>query len=486
MEEREIDLFDLLIHLLSHWRGILVCMLAGALLLGGFSYERSYRRAGAAQGEQGLQNDAAASEARLRELEEQLTDTEKAAVYSVIDDEREYATYRQYRETSLLMQMDSFKIPKVEMIYRIQGDDMGQSSTLKSVYEDLVNGVGLFQWVEEQTGISSACAGELILTQKKADISATDAALITAPGSVSLKVIVIHVDESECERLAQCVKDYIEQQHNQLTREVGAHEVVLLSESAGIVMDTGVMDRQLSYSNTEITLLTNCAKVKDAFTEAQQTYYDMLKAADESAEEIGEPEAAAEQAKVTPSVSKKYVLFGAVLFAFAYAGILFVIYILNGKLRAGDELQSLYNIPQLGLIVKGGGKKFFVDRWIDALRNRNKRRFTGEQSLELAAAAIKISAGKQNLDTVCLMGCDLKAGADVVCEELKERLAKENISVKILDNVLYDAQAMAELENVRGIVLVEKAMSTMYQEIARELELTSRQGIQVLGGIVVE
>ena len=65
-------------------------------------------------------------------------------------------------------------------------------------------------------------------------------------------------------------------------------------------------------------------------------------------------------------------------------------------------------------------------------------------------------------------------------------MGKESIAVNILDNVLYDAESMEELESAKGIVLVEKAMSTMYNEILRELELVSRQGITVLGGIVVE
>ena len=47
-------------------------------------------------------------------------------------------------------------------------------------------------------------------------------------------------------------------------------------------------------------------------------------------------------------------------------------------------------------------------------------------------------------------------------------------------------EAMERLGKSQGVVLVEKAMSTMCEEIARELELAQRQGIRVLGGIVVE
>lgn len=490
MEEREINLFDLLAGILSHWRGILVCMLIGALLMGGFSYVRAYQRAGTIQEKQSLQNDDLSSEERLQKLEEQLTDTEKIAVYTVLDDEQEYAVYQQYADNSVFMQMDPYCIPVISMLYNIHMDDMGQSYMLRTVYEDLINGTGLLQFVEEQTGISSVSVAELISAQAKSNITVLNGVQETGFGNDCLKITIYHYDEKECEKLAQCVKDYIEQQYETLSQELGAHEVILLSESAGVVMDTGIRDRQLSYSNTLLSFLTNCAKAKDAFTEDQQTYYELLNGESgisEESEKAEESETEVQTASSKPSISLKYVVLGAVLFAFLYVGVYFVLYILNGKLRVTDELQRLYNISQLGLIVKDDEKKkFFIDRWIDAIQNRNKRRFSGAQSLELATAAIKISAGKQKLDTVCLMGCDLSAGADVVCRELKERLEKENIAVKVLDNVLYDAEAMEALESVKGIVLVEKAMSTMYNEILRELELASRQGITVLGGIVVE
>lgn len=84
------------------------------------------------------------------------------------------------------------------------------------------------------------------------------------------------------------------------------------------------------------------------------------------------------------------------------------------------------------------------------------------------------------------MGCNLDAGAGSVCESLKAALEKENINVTVLDNVLYNAEAMEKVDAMTGVVLVEKAGSTLYNEIASELELLKRQDIAVLGGIVVE
>ena len=62
----------------------------------------------------------------------------------------------------------------------------------------------------------------------------------------------------------------------------------------------------------------------------------------------------------TPAVSKKYILLGAVLFAFVYAVVICMAYIFNTKLRVSDELQSIYGIPQIGLVVR----ESWINGWI--------------------------------------------------------------------------------------------------------------------------
>ena len=45
MKEREIDLLDMIADILSHWRGLLIAVVLGAILMGAFSYTRSYQNA---------------------------------------------------------------------------------------------------------------------------------------------------------------------------------------------------------------------------------------------------------------------------------------------------------------------------------------------------------------------------------------------------------------------------------------------------------
>lgn len=45
MQTREIDLLDMIADVLSHWRGLIVALVLGAVLLGGGSYMRALRTA---------------------------------------------------------------------------------------------------------------------------------------------------------------------------------------------------------------------------------------------------------------------------------------------------------------------------------------------------------------------------------------------------------------------------------------------------------
>lgn len=488
MEEREIDLLDLIADILAHWRSGAIAIIVGAVVLGAFGYVKSYKEFQNTQNEQLTVSNAndTIREGKIKRMKESLSDDLLAGVESVIVSENEYELKEIYYKNSLYMQLDPLHIVQKELVYQIQSEDNNGGSKFGIIYGNVINNIGLYDWIEQQTGMDAGYVGELISVDVKSGMTIADGAQVLLSDSNCVKIVIMQKDEESCEKLVDAVKEYLAMQQEKLSQEVGNHELVLLSETMGTVTNTDVLSCQVSYRDDISSLKESIENKKAEFTEEQKQYYDLLAqnestTIDESQEEVAEPVAVQK-----PSVSIKYVVLGAVVFAFVYAMILCVMYIFNGKLRASDELQNLYHIPQMGLIVKNSKKKLLPDRWVDHLRNHGKRKFTPAQSMELAVAAVKIAAVKNGLDHVCLMGCNLAEGADNVCESIKQALEKEDIAVTILDNVLYNAEAMEKLENEKGVVLVEKAGSTLYNEVAKEIELLTRQDIAVLGGIVVE
>lgn len=488
MEEREIDLFDLMADILAHWRSVLIAMIVGAVLLGIFGYVKFYKEFQNNQNEQvtvSNANDTTRKE-KIKRMKESLGDDLLAGVDSVIVWENKYDLKEIYYKNSLYMQLDPLHVVQKELVYQIQAEDNSGGSKFGIVYGNVIKNVGLYDWIEQQTGMDAAYVGELISADVKSGMTIADGTQVLLSDSNCVKIVIMQKDEESCENLADAVKEYLAMQQENLSQEIGNHELILLSETMGTVMNTGVLNSQTAYRDEISSLKATIAATKAGFTEEQKQYYDLLTQNDSEIVDTTQDAAAESVTVQKPSISIKYVVLGAVLFAFVYAMILCLMYIFNGKLRASDELQNLYQIPQMGLIVKDSKKKLLPDKWVDNLRNHGKRKFTPAQSMELAVAAVKIAAVKNGLDHVCLMGCNLTEGADNVCESIKQALEKEQIAVTILDNVLYNAEAMEKLENEKGVVLVEKAGSTLYNEVAKEIELLTRQDIAVLGGIVVE
>ena len=428
-------------------------------------------------------------EEKLAQLSENLDDSQLTAVLTTVDDAKEYALKKQYVQDSIYMQLDPMNVAQEELIYNIQEKDENGSQRLGTIYRNTLNSVGLYDWIEQQTGLEAAYVGELVSVSVDSGLTLTNGEPLTIGGSDSLKIIIRGVDAESCGKIAEAVKTYMEQQQGNLNTRLGSHELVLLSEVSGNIMNMDVMNQQTAYRNSIYGLETAIAAAKAAFSEDQKQYYTLLMKENGLEDTTDAEQSIVEEEQLVPenpAVSKKYVVLGAVLFAFIYAAVLCMGYIFNSRIRVNDGLQDLYGIPQIGVVVKDSKKKLFLDRWVNGLRHYGKREFTAEQSMELVFAAIKIAAAKNGQNSICLMGCNLGAGADKVCEGLKAALEKEGLSVTILNNVLYDAEAMEKVSAGQGAVLVEKAGSTLYNEIVAELELLKRLEIPVLGGITVE
>lgn len=434
MKEREISLIDLLIEILLHWRGIIVMMAVGGLLFGAVSYERSAR--------------------------------------SVQD------------QTALVDEMlDSANVRRMDVIFLVTSDDLERTYSVEKVYEDMLNSAELIEQMAKESGISAPSLEEVYSLERGFKE--------TLNGSDTFRISIVHREEEICRKLAGTIIDYLSQKHDGLEEKMGQHEIQVLDQSIGLVGDGGIRDPQKTALDNIFSAKTMAEKLRAGFSlEELQYCILMVSGTDVSQSDVGAavPASAAPVSIAPPRVSLRQVLFGMILGAVVYALAIFLRYMLNNRLRAVDSLQALYGIPQLGRIPgeKSGRRLFgFLDRWILALRYWGQRRFAPEEAAHLAAVAVKMEAAKNGLDRICFLGCGLKEQALERCQQMEAMLADEKIEVRILDNVLYNAESMEELGDMKAAVLVETAESTLYAEVAQELDLLERQGIMVLGGILM-
>lgn len=488
MKEREISLIDLMVEILLKWRVIIVWMLVGGILMGGFGYTRSYRTA---------QAQKAALEAQLHQAESEdlteweylqsiLTEIQINNVNTAVSYESLREAKAAYLQESIKMQLDPLNVPRVQLTFQVVAEDVETIQIVEPIYENMITG-GLSQWLAQEAGddVSEAAISELI------SLGRNSGTLLR--GSDTFTVAIYYISEEQCLQLAEEVDEYLQEQHSQLVRTMGAHQIQLVNQNFSYVMDTALLDSRQKIQSDMASWSTSAAKLKDAFSAEEWQYYAYLNADKQQGDSVGEQQSeeqsALSETVIQPSVSTKYVLMGIILFAFIYAFYVFLKYILSGRIRATDDMTSLYGVPELGVIsVEKEGKKLlaFVDGWILKLRDWNKRRFSMEEAIGLAAVAVKMAAKKEGLNEICCIGCNLKTNAVKTADAIQNVLKDANISMKVLNNALYDQEAMEQLLSARGAFLLERAGETLYEEISREIELLHRQEIKVLGIIVVE
>lgn len=479
MKEREIDLIDLFVEILLHWRVFIVWMLVGAILLGAYSFAHSRN------------NNIKDQQAQTLPPEEWLSEEEIQNVDYAIAYERIYQEKLTYLEKAPLMNINSTHVSKAEATIGISAEEPEKNRAIKKMYEDILQSSELITYVSENTGIEAIGLDEIILLAP--DSISSDILILNNISNItanesstsSIRIIVKYNDKAQCQDILDTIIAFLKDKQSIIENTFGEYEFIIIDSSVGIVSDKEIAEKQKTVLNDINVMKKTISDMKTAFSDSEQQYYALLN--DDS--ETDQEQVSTSEAVPSPGISIKYVFLGAIIAAFLYALWLFIIYIFNTKIRYTDNLQELCDIPQFGLIpAPENNKKIFgfIDKWLLSLRNHGKRQFTPEEALDLASVAVKMSAGKEALTEISIIGCGLKERSLNTCEKIKEQLAKDNIHINILNNVLYDAQAMNELEAAKGVVLVESIGSTLYNELAEELELLKRQKIIILGGILIE
>ncbi len=509
VREREINLMDLLVEVLLHWRTILLSMLIGGILFGGYSYVKTFldmknQNLAMEEEQQALEQQKEMTPEEITEqwengrvlLEEQLEEGQVYNVNSALAYKRFYEEKLDYQQNSPLMQIDPYHVQQTELLFAILPENAEQINNIRMVYENLLSGSAFYTYIQEQCGLERGAEELITLSYPEYKYEATRNIILTdyAEGTFGIiNIQVSHENADICQAMADAVVSYIEEQKDTLEDISGAYEIKLLNRIQGEVVDNDIANLQKTNIADLYSLQSTYNSLKDAFSDEELAYFDYMlagnpaEASDAGAHETENNEEIVMIEKA-PSISIKYVLMGVVLFAFLYIFILFLLYIFDSRLHGADSLQEIYGIPQLGMVPALPRKRFLgaIDQWILKLRYHNQRKFAPEESIEMAAVAVKMAAKKQGLKQVYLMGCSITGVSGQVCEKIKAFLEKEQLEVVILNNVLYDAEAMEQLENAEGIVLVETAGSTLYKELEKELQLLTRQKIKILGGIMVE
>lgn len=179
----------------------------------------------------------------------------------------------------------------------------------------------------------------------------------------------------------------------------------------------------------------------------------------------------------------KYTILGAIMGAFIFAVIILLQYVFYGKIRRGEELGELYNVPVFGEAssekIRKHGK---FDRMLDRLEGVAQTVLDKQQVYELAAAGIH-AAGLDKPVKLAVTGTVEAAVLQEVCERIGA-LLPDGYSVIKAENPVYNAAFLADVKQYTVIWVEAKGVSDK-KEVDRLAQLLCRSEVKVVGALVL-
>lgn len=527
-EEAEIDLIDLLRHLLLKWRSVLVCMLVGMILVGIYGY---YKKVPMVIDEKG-EVVSPVDDKSLASLGSKLNTYEKneavLAVETYLGYEKAYADRQSFGEKSITMKYDAFHVPNCVTTYKIfdfTNENVPDESTLTNVD----NIVTLYK--------NAMYDQSVIADIKKANNWEYDDGFVRELYSVSktgldiMTVLANAPTKEECE----AIMDILDKKITSMKAAVQSqyvHQMWKVDSTYFETYSSGILDQQKAQNDNLINIEKAMQMVPSAMTADQKAYYAVLlnevktemaegEAADARAiakqgalDEANLPETPADTSTAsaassasdkateseqnvvmvpTKSISAKYILIGAIagiFLAFCFYGVL---YVLSPKLRTKGDMQDMFRLSVLGEIKDDNryNKPLSdVDRFIDSFFEKKEGRLSSSEQMELITSAICLGLKKAEAKSVYITGAGAGKKSEAFRGTLISEIEKNSVNDKSFTTTsgqspLISPDSLKNLSDSDAVVLVEEIGSSRYDDIAKTLEVCSKFGVKVLGTVVI-
>lgn len=485
LEDMEINIKDWLCYVCAKWRSIIATMLIFALLVGGYSYVKP----------------------SVESAEQQLS----ADMLRLLDYYRLQDSHQQYLQESPLMQMDENNVNCMTLKYYISLEEDSATdiapatymvNALVESYENEIRDVALYTEIAEKSNqaISATYVHELIFINedREEDVLTTqDFQLIYKKQSAMslsgvLSVTIKGYNETFCQMVADCINDRMIKLTEDLSEKIVAHTLQFLSSSNVVMYDEELLEKRYEMLSKAQTISTNITNIEKTLTDAEKDYVEEIRSGEVELENaLEEQKANLENVKqmskdvAQSSVNLKYVLIGLVAGALLAAGFWTMKYVMSGKLRTADDLESMWDVKTYTR--KPLDKKLFcIDKMVYDIKTSGIHMFKNEELIEVLKAEIQILADKQGLRKLFITGTYLSDADRELAENLKMELTDTDILLTVGNNVLYNPASLALLADADAVLLCEQLGASSYIEISKELQACADKDVSIIGCVVSE
>lgn len=455
MKEVEISIKGFIFYILKHWKSILVAMIVGAIALNGLRIVKH------------MQTPQTNSQAVVSEPE--LRSVEKAYVENVYNYVENLQQVIDSRNNSLLMRLDPQNVVKTELSYMLMVEEPEQMEGVEQGFRNSVLGLEFREFVSEKTGISVSDVAETVsLIDGKARANSI---------SSTLSIIVLSENDEQAAEVCNAIDEYISNCSKKLISKGFGHDFEKINEYSSRTADAVLLTRRTQLIQEQQIRIKAILDSESALEGVQKEYYDWLKEPDKSSDN----EIVTDNTNTAVSAfSTKYALVGIILGLFVMCGLYFVIYIFANKLDEEDDIESIFGTCFIGSVP---GKEY--GKLLYNLRKIGKKKINYDESINLVNSKILMSANNENYKIIGIVGTQIKDDSEKTAKDITEKLKQNNIDAVIIDNPLFNADAVSKLAGIEHAVLLEQTGFANRREIKDEIDLLNNLGIHTEGMVTI-
>ena len=492
-EEVQIDIVNLFHYILKKWRIVVIAMLVLGVVADLYYVKESSSNAAAVES-QTIEEESI--ETLIKNVKENLTEDEMQQVDRVYTmyayNEDSYQENAEYLDSSLLMQLNPEEIPTVLLSYQIS----------RNISEEEIRNI---MTMYESTLLDETSCADIVdvigkkykNTAVKELVSITDnvnnnSVILQNVESGVLNIRIYALEEKQCEKIADVIKKRMQAYTEQLQQVFGEFSVQNISEQYYLSSDSTVSTQKMNVVSAMNSAYSYMNNVTNGFTEDQLTYFNLLtKPLDESMNQ--EERDTAEQNVADTAVkmnyfSTKYVLVGVIAGAFLVALWYACVYIITQTVKDTDDLKVVTGLPIFGTVLSNGelDKRNKVDKWIDSLFSRGKKKEDDAVLLERVCHEIELQAKKKEVKNILLTSSAGNEDIALIMDKVQQKLTELGVAVVKSDSIASDSiEALEQLQKADGVVFVEQLMKSSREDIRKETELCSRYQVEMLGNVAV-
>ena len=491
-EEVQIDIVNLLHYILKKWRMIVIAM----LVLGVAANLYYVKKSSGTVNMETQEVEEVSIETQIENAKENLSEEEIQQVdrtYTMYSyNEAFYKKNETYLDSSLLMQLNPEEIPTVLLSYQVnQGVSDAEIRNIMTMYKNTL--------LDEATcmDILGVIGKEYKNTSVQEMIFITDnvnnnSVMLQNVNSGILNIWIYALEEKQCEKIAEVVKNRMQSYTEQLQQVFGMYSIQNISEEYYLSRDSAISTQKMNIVSAMNSAYSYLNNVTNGFTEDQITYFKLLtKPLDDSMEQEDndtDSQITVDNTAKTSYLSAKYILVGLIAGAFLVVLWYACVYIISQTVKDTDDLKVVTGLPIFGTVLSNGelDKRNKVDRWIDSLFSRGKKKEDDAVLLERVCHEIELQAKKNEAENVLVTGSASVDSVKKMIDKVQQKLSETGLKAEKSDSIISDSiEALDQLQKADGVVFVEQLMKSSREDIRKEIELCKRYQVQMLGNVVV-